>query len=44
MTPGRNDGGIEGLEALSRNGLRYPIAPYGVNSDARAGMGVSYAD
>jgi uncharacterized protein (DUF169 family) len=37
-------GVIEGLEALSRNGLRYPIAPYGVNSDARAGMGVSYAD
>ena len=25
-----------------RNGLRYPIAPYGVNNDARAGMGVSY--
>jgi len=34
---------IAGLEALSRNGLRYPIAPYGVNNDARAGMGVSYS-
>ena len=33
---------IDGLAALSRNGLRYPIAPYGVNADARAGMGVSY--
>jgi uncharacterized protein (DUF169 family) len=33
---------IAGLEALSRNGLRYPIAPYGVQNDARAGMGVSY--
>ena len=33
---------IEGLEALSRNGLRYPIPPYGINNDARAGMGVSY--
>lgn len=33
---------IDGLEHLSRNGLRYPIAPYGVNNDARAGMGVSY--
>ena len=33
---------IAGLDRLSRNGLRYPIAPYGVNSDARAGMGVSY--
>lgn len=33
---------IDGLAHLSRNGLRYPIAPYGVNTDARAGMGVSY--
>lgn len=35
---------IVGLEALSRNGLRYPIPPYGVNNDVRAGMGVSYSD
>jgi uncharacterized protein (DUF169 family) len=34
---------IAGLEALSANGLRYPIAPYGVQQDARAGMGVSYS-
>ncbi|HIG44612.1 MAG: DUF169 domain-containing protein [bacterium] len=34
---------VAGLEALSRNGLRYPIAPYGVNNDVRAGMGVSYS-
>ncbi len=34
---------IAGLEALSGNGLRYPIAPYGVNNDVRAGMGVSYS-
>ena len=33
---------IAGLDALSRNGLRYPIPPYGVQSDARAGLGVSY--
>jgi len=33
---------IDGLEHLSRNGLRYPIPPYGVNNDVRAGMGVSY--
>ena len=32
----------EGLAQLSSNGLRYPIAPYGVNNDVRAGMGVSY--
>lgn len=35
---------IAGLDRLSKNGLRYPIAPYGVNTDARAGMGVSYDD
>ncbi len=34
---------IAGLQALSGNGLRYPIAPYGVNNDVRAGMGVSYS-
>lgn len=33
---------IAGLRSLSRNGLRYPIPPYGVNADARAGLGVSY--
>ena len=33
---------IRGLEALSGNGLRYPIPQYGVNNDVRAGMGVSY--
>ena len=35
---------IVGLEALSRNGLRYPIASYGVSNDVRAGMGVSYSN
>lgn len=35
---------IAGLEALSRNGLRYPIPQYGINTDARAGLGVSYSD
>tara|TARA_Y100000590_G_scaffold468091_1_gene649370 strand:+ start:13678 stop:14466 length:789 start_codon:yes stop_codon:yes gene_type:complete len=34
---------VDGLKHLSRNGLRYPIAPYGVNTDAKAGMGVSYS-
>lgn len=33
---------IDGLEHLSRNGLRYPIAPYGLQNDVRAGMGFSY--
>jgi uncharacterized protein (DUF169 family) len=35
---------VEGLAALSRNGLRYPIPPYGIQSDAGAGLAVSYAD
>jgi uncharacterized protein (DUF169 family) len=34
---------ITGMKALSKNGLRYPIPPYGIQSDVRAGMGVSYA-
>jgi uncharacterized protein (DUF169 family) len=34
---------IEGMKALAANGLRYPIAPYGIQNDVRAGMGVSYA-
>ena len=33
---------IDGLAALAKNGLRYPIAPYGVNNDVRTGMSVSY--
>ena len=33
---------IQGMEALSRNGLRYPIPSYGIQSDARAGLGASY--
>jgi uncharacterized protein (DUF169 family) len=35
---------IAGLQALSKNGLRFPISPYGVSNDVRAGMGVSYKD
>ena len=34
---------VEGMKALAKNGLRYPIPPYGIQSDVRAGMGVSYA-
>ncbi|WP_318387460.1 DUF169 domain-containing protein, partial [Microbacterium maritypicum] len=33
---------VVGMEALSRNGLRYPIPGYGIQTDARAGLGVSY--
>lgn len=34
---------IEGMKALAKNGLRYPIAPYGVQNDVRAGMAASYS-
>ena len=33
---------IAGMERLAGNGLRYPIPQYGVQSDARAGLAVSY--
>ena len=33
---------VEGMEFLARNGLRYPIPNYGIQTDARAGLGVSY--
>ena len=34
---------IEGLKALAKNGIRYPIAPYGIQNDVRAGLMGSYA-
>ncbi|MCC6387794.1 MAG: DUF169 domain-containing protein [Dehalococcoidia bacterium] len=33
---------IAGMERLAGNGLRYPIPQYGIQSDAQAGLGVSY--
>jgi uncharacterized protein (DUF169 family) len=33
---------IAGMKQLAKNGLRYPIAPYGIQNDVRAGMSVSY--
>ncbi|MBU6456286.1 MAG: DUF169 domain-containing protein [Bradyrhizobium sp.] len=33
---------IVGMKQLAKNGLRYPIAPYGIQNDVRAGMGASY--
>lgn len=33
---------IAGMERLAANGLRYPIPQYGIQSDARAGLAVSY--
>lgn len=34
---------IEGMRALSSNGLRYPIPQYGIQQDVRSGLDVSYA-
>jgi uncharacterized protein (DUF169 family) len=33
---------IAGMKRLAANGLRYPIPQYGIQSDARAGLAVSY--
>jgi len=27
---------------LAKNGIRYPIPPYGIQNDPAAGMGISY--
>lgn len=35
---------IDGMSHLSGNGLRYPIPPYGLQADARAGLGASYPE
>ena len=42
LSPSHLAKAIDGMKALAKNGLRYPIAPYGIQSDVRAGMGVSY--
>lgn len=33
---------ITGMQALAKNGFRYPFAQYGIQQDVRAGMAVSY--
>jgi len=33
---------IDGMRALSKNGLRYPTPQYGIQQDVRAGLAVSY--
>ncbi len=35
---------IEGMEALAKNGFRYPFPQYGIQQDVRAGMAVSYGE
>jgi uncharacterized protein (DUF169 family) len=33
---------VDGMKALAKNGIRYPIPPYGIQNDPSAGMGISY--
>lgn len=33
---------MNGMQALAKNGLRYPFPQYGIQQDVRAGMSVSY--
>jgi len=35
---------LDGMQRLAANGMRYPIPPYGVQNDARAGLAVSYGE
>ena len=35
---------IAGMEALAKNGFRYPFPQYGIQQDVRAGMSISYPD
>ena len=35
---------ILGMEALAKNGFRYPFPQYGIQQDVRAGMAVSYGE
>lgn len=42
LTPADLKRAITGMQTLAKNGIRYPIPPYGIQADPAAGMGVSY--
>jgi uncharacterized protein (DUF169 family) len=42
LPPEQLEKAITGMEALAKNGFRYPFAQYGIQQDVRAGMAVSY--
>ncbi len=42
LPPEKLEQAIEGMQALAKNGFRYPFAQYGIQQDVRAGMAVSY--
>jgi len=44
LPPEQLEKAIAGMEALAKNGFRYPFAQYGIQQDVRAGMAISYPD
>lgn len=44
LPPEQLEKAIVGMEALAKNGFRYPFPQYGIQQDVRAGMAVSYPD
>jgi uncharacterized protein (DUF169 family) len=44
LPPGYLPKAIAGMEALAKNGFRYPFPQYGIQQDVRAGMAVSYPE
>lgn len=44
LPPAKMEQAIAGMQALAKNGFRYPFAQYGIQQDVRAGMAVSYPD
>ena len=44
LPPDQLEKAVVGMEALAKNGFRYPFAQYGIQQDVRAGMAVRYPD
>jgi len=44
LPPEKLEQAIAGMQALAKNGFRYPFSQYGIQQDVRAGMAVSYPD
>ena len=44
LPPDQLEKAIQGMEALAKNGFRYPFAQYGIQNDVREGMARSYPD
>jgi uncharacterized protein (DUF169 family) len=42
LPPEHLDQALAGMKALAKNGFRYPFPQYGIQQDARTGLGVSY--